>query len=223
MRWALPLLTIGVVLLTSCLAGRVERSADGCDGPPGDGCTGAGGTVLVGPGTFPLGTAYPRVVDVPAGSAVRVSFPVEMVPLSTLFAISDAELARYGLARPPHGLLADLDGWMVIEDVATGSEVRIRTLRATEIDRTIIRNRTILHAYDPTRGVPLYPDPPRGLRTLRYGHLYVLHDERRRIESSARFPADRFWPWPTAEAILARKPVDALFDQILASIRKADP
>ena len=63
-------------------------------------------------------------------------------------------------------------------------------------------------------------DYDEGVRRLRNGNLFA---DKSRFDTSARFPTDRFWPVPPADAVHARNPVDALFDQILASIRKADP
>ena len=218
MNWKLSLLAVGVVLLASCISERREAPADRCGEPSAAGCGDALENVLVGPGTFPLGTAYPRVFDIPAGGEVRVRL-VHDVPITIP---GRSELARYGLAHPTH---VDIHGYrhmpprtrpilglnrLVIEDVATGSELRINTLRAEEIDRTVIRDRTIILDYDTDQGV----------RLLRFGNLYV---DKSKFDTSARFPTDRFWPLPPADAVLARKPVDALFDQILASIRKADP
>ncbi len=218
MNWKLSLLAVGAVLLASCIGERREAPAERCGEPPAAGCSDALENVLVGPGTFPLGTAYPRVFDVPAGGEVRVR-PVHggMIPIP-----GRSELARYGLAHPTR---VDIHGYtympprtrpilglnrLVIEDVATGSELIINTLRAEETDRTIIQNRMIILDYDTDQGV----------RLLRFANLDV---DRSKFDTSARFPTDRFWPLPPADAVLARNPVDALFDQILASIRKADP
>ena len=202
MNWKLSLLAVGAVLLASCIGERREAPAERCGELPAASCRDA---LLVGPGTFPLDTADARVFDVPAGARVqaRLVYLGEGVYRAS---VVRSELARYGLTDSGHFL--DSDEWILIQDVATGSELRISTLSAEELDRTIIRNRMIVLDYD------------EGIRQPRLGNLFV---DRSTFDTSARFPTDRFWPVPPADAVHARNPVDALFDQILASIRKADP
>ena len=202
MHWKLSLLAVGAVLLASCIGERREAPAERCGELPAASCRDA---LLVGPGTFPLDTADARVFDVPAGARVqaRLIYLGEGVHRAS---VGRSELARYGLTDSGHFL--DADEWILIRDVATGSELRISTLSAEELDRTIIQNRMIVLDYD------------EGIRQPRLGNLFV---DRSKFDTSARFPTDRFWPVPPADDVLARNPVDALFDQILASIRKADP
>ena len=207
---------MGVVLLASCLGESNQMSEGRCGGPTSGRCAERAERVLLGPGTFPLGTGYPRVFDVPAGGKVRV----RLVTNLALVIPGRSELARHGLALPTrfdlhgHRHVAPREAstleprWIVIEDVATGSELVIDTLRAKEVARTVIRGRTILLDYDRAQGA----------RLLRLGNLHV---DRARFDASTRFPTDRSWPVPAGEDELARRPVDALFDEILSSIRKA--
>ena len=142
MNWKLSLLAVGAVLLASCLGERREAPAERCGELPAASCRDA---LLVGPGTFPLDTADARVFDVPAGARVqaRLVYLGEGVYRASA---GRSELARYGLTDSGHFL--DSDEWILIQDVATGSELRISTLSAEELDRTIIRNRMIVLDYD---------------------------------------------------------------------------
>ena len=210
MRHALLALAAAGVLLAGCIGGRGEAPPEPCGEGSAAGCSDAAESVLVGPGTFPLGTAYARVFDVPAGGRVQARLVYLRKVLDRARAWSwSSDRARHGLDPEPP-LLLDYNKWILIRDVTTGSELRVSTLRAEEIDRTIIRNRMIVLDYDTDEGI----------RRLRNGNLFV---DPSNFDTSARFPTDRFWPLPPADAVHARNPVDELFDQILASIRKADP
>ena len=217
MAWKLTLLALGAVLLASCFGEGSEVPADGCGEPSGINCP----AVLRGPGTFPLSTVRPRVFDVPAGGevVVRLVSPGGFnVPRRSEFA-GLTHLTSWDLREPAD--ISPLDvpasgAWLVIEDVGTGSELFVWHDGAKEEGRTVIRNRTMF----------LNIDPDFGARLLYSANLEPeenLAVDRRKFDTSARFPTDRSWPLPTAEEALARKPVDALFDAILSSIRRVDP
>ena len=113
MNWKLSLLAVGAVLLASCIGERREAPAERCGEPPAAACSDTLENVLVGPGTFPLGTAYPRVFDVPAGARVqaRLVYPGQLEDRALGFTWSwSSERARHGLDREPV-LLLDYDQW----------------------------------------------------------------------------------------------------------------
>ena len=150
-----------------------------------------------GPGTYRLGRRSLRVFDVPAGMRVVVTHwrKEDFISGHLGFNVS--------LPTPFVRAAADYTEWTDIKDVATGSVLSINSRTGEEIDRG------------------MSTDPSSGDLLFRYPNGFAFGGSG--WPRSARFPLDRVTILPPVDVLFVRTPLDKVFDQIVASLRKVRP
>lgn len=206
MRQGLLALTAIWVVLAGCLGGS-EVPAAHCGDAPGSTCSEAADAIVpergaaVGSGTYRLASGSPFIFDVPPGMLVDVS-----------------ELSRRDLTIHPHPdggplpssvlgprIPAHVATWTEIEDLATRSVLTVDPRTGEELGR-VSRN--------PETGTTIAPVVTSG-----WTRRAILDGPMGHVATT--YPTDYVSLVPDVDALVARVPVDGLFDAIVASIRVA--